>query len=525
MSVSKYDEDSDLTAHEDTENTMSPPLKWAAVFAALGGILFGYDMGIISGALLQMEIDFNMTTIEKSLVVSFMLVGAIFASLTSGYIIDYLGRRGGIILNSAIFILGGIGLTFAQDLNTIYIFRFIVGYGIAFSAVSECIYISEISPAYCRGMLVSLNELGIALGIMLSYTANFIFIDTYEGWRYMFGLALVPAVIQGIGMFFMPMSPRWLLMQNRDGEAKLALGRFRTGEMASPKALDRELQLARNDIDAMNSVRLQDLFKDEVLRRAMVISFGITLFTQLTGQPNVLYYAATIIKSVGVTSNRSATLVQMVLGLVKVIATGLALLKIDSVGRRFLLLIGSGVMTVSLCTLATVSYIAPIEYENSTTSNSSFFEEVGFSETNNSTEPIPIISNGPKWISIVSLFTFVIAFAFSYGPVAWLLLSELFPNNIRARAVSLATIFNWGTNLVVSVSFLSLIESIGVSGTFFLYTAIGALAMVFNYVMVPETKGKTLEDIQAVLMHKRTHCHRESLSRSLIANDNFESDA
>jgi MFS family permease len=206
---------------------MPSTLRWAAFFAALGGILFGYDIGIISGALLQLEDEFGLSNFQKELVVSLMLLGAIAGSVLGGYIIDYFGRRRAIIGNAGLFVMGAVGLCAAPDLTTLLIARVVVGFAVALSAIAECVYISEIAPAAHRGALVSLNELGITVGIFLSYMINYALITTPHGWRWMFGLSMIPAVLQGIGMVFMPASPRWLLLRGYVAEAEASLRKFR----------------------------------------------------------------------------------------------------------------------------------------------------------------------------------------------------------------------------------------------------------------------------------------------------------
>lgn len=498
---------------------MTSSLRWAAVFAALGGILFGYDIGIISGALLQLEEEWGLSHIQQELVVSLMLVGAIMGSLTGGYIIDYFGRRRSIMGNAGLFVIGAIGLCAAQDLATLLIARVIVGFAVSISAVAECVYISEIAPAANRGSLVSLNELGITIGIFLSYLVNYCLIETPGGWRIMFGLSMIPAIAQGVGMVWMPASPRWLLLKGYVSKAEDALRKFRVVDdenvqmaSTSPRGgydgadpIKKEIGNIRQSLAAQKNSSTLDLVKDPVLRRCMFVGCGIVLFQQFTGQPNVLYYGATIFKQAGFDTNKEATLAQMVLGIVKVIATIISLAKVDKLGRRKLLLWGTAVMFFSLIVLASVTAAFP-PFINA----SDIGEELADAEgrrmrrsllsaqhhrhSDHSVETPKSI----RWVSMVSLLTFVVAYAFSYGPVSWLVLSEIFPDDIRGRAVSIATVFNWGSNLIVSASFLSLLESIGSAGAFFLYASCGIFAFLFVYTMLPETKGATLEQIQHI---------------------------
>ena len=297
-------------AHAGTKrDPLTAKLAWAAFFAALGGLLFGYDLGIVSGALLQLEnkdgkLDdtFNLGTFEQELVVSLFLIGAILASLTAGHLIDHWGRRIAIIANALVFLIGAIGLSLAQDLTQLLVARVVVGYAVSFSAVAECVYISEISPAERRGELVSLNELGITIGICLAYLVNSAFISMDGGWRYMFGLSAIPAVVQGIGMVWMPPSPRWLLLKGRVEEAEAALRAFRLSK--EELTATREITYAQRDdcndrvkgelsrivasMRAQNNPSVSLLWSDKVLFRCMRCGCGVVLFQNFIGHANVL---------------------------------------------------------------------------------------------------------------------------------------------------------------------------------------------------------------------------------------------
>ncbi|EDQ90746.1 uncharacterized protein MONBRDRAFT_15943, partial [Monosiga brevicollis MX1] len=406
-------------------------------------LIASYDIGIISGALLQLDEKYTLTDLQEELVVSLMLVGAIIASLVGGFIVDWGGRRTVIVVNAAVFALGAIILAASNNLGTLYFGRVVVGFAVSLSAVSEVIYISEIAPAQSRGALVSLNEMGITLGILVSYIINYALIDTREGWRYMFGISIVPAIIQGVGMLFLPRSPRWLLLRGHREEVRGVPTSLCVIFFHVPTA-----QIIETANEQQSKVSLSALLTDPILRKCLLIGCALTLLQQFTGQPTVLYYGSTLFKAAGFASDRAATLANMIIGIVKVLATAVALVKVDRLG------IGE-----------------QAEYD----------------------------SPAVKWTSLLCMLVFVIAYAFSYGPVSWLVLSELFPDDVRGRAVSIATVFNWLGNLLVSLTFLSLMDGIGFSGTFFLYAAIGVLAFFFVLVVVPETKGKSLEEVQEMM--------------------------
>ncbi|XP_048581907.1 solute carrier family 2, facilitated glucose transporter member 10-like isoform X2 [Nematostella vectensis] len=452
--------------------------------AAIGGVLFGYDIGIVSGAVLQLRQEFLLSCLQQEMVVSSMLIGAVFASVTGGFVIDFLGRRLAIIITSLVFLAGAIILAVAQSYPVLIIGRLIVGFGVSLSAIAECIYISEIAPAKYRGMLVSLNELGICSGLLAAYLVNYIFINLPAGWRYMFGLSGVPALIQGIGMYFLPMSPRWLIVKGKD-EQKYGLC---------------------------------DLFsKMDNMRKRMFIGGGLVFFQQITGQPTVVYYASTIFEDIGFHSGTKATLASLGIGLAKLVATILSLSLVDKGGRRRFLLMGVSVMAASIITLGVVSTLQPLKppkkcyYTQDGLTNQTTgipYTDQGnvtdaYMNRTTSADSVRPVNPVLRYLALAGLVMFVAGYSFGFGPVSWLLLSEIFPSGIKGRAFSLATVLNWGTNVFVSFTFLDLLGSIGTSGTFFFYGLICVIAIVFIYKYVPETKNKTLEQISAELNSKK----------------------
>jgi sugar porter (SP) family MFS transporter len=595
----------------------------AALMAALGGFLFGYDVGVISGALLQLEEDFELSDVQKELVVSIMLVGAIAASLVGGYIVDFFGRRDAIVGNAVFFIVGAIVLATAKSYGVLLFGRLLVGFGVSLSAIAEVIYISEIAPPAVRGLLVSLNEMGITVGILVAYGVNYGLITTPGGWRWMFGLSAIPAAIQGAGMLLLPKSPRWLVLKERPYDAQRAMRKVR-GSDTSDAELKEELSRMERTLQEQHSIRLSQLLTDPVLRRCLMIACALTLLQQFTGQPNVLYYGSTLFKAAGFESDREATLANMVIGAAKVLATGVALVKVDKLGRRALLLIGVTIMVASLVVLAGVTHAyPPIEIVINATADASNdggggrrslspaawggsyaaaaglqpwpscerpdcfqgvedYQHMLPSTAGNGTEhslaslsqpvrrlrrrlhphPEPatalVFENGAvKWTSMVCMVIFVVAYAFSFGPVTWLVLSELFLDDIRGRAVSLATTFNWGGNLVVSLTFLSLLgtaegdlvsvwmlnirgslaivalisrrrlpplsslDGIGFSSTFFMYAGIGVLAFIF--IFRKSQLNMTSSDVERCgamwLLHPLSCVRFSHVSTSLRAGD------
>ncbi|XP_020623662.1 solute carrier family 2, facilitated glucose transporter member 12-like [Orbicella faveolata] len=466
------------------------------------------------------------------MVVSSMLMGAVLASLTGGFIVDFIGRRLAIVINSVVFLVGAIMLALAPSFAVLIVGRFIVGFGVSLSAIAECIYISEIAPAKRRGLLVSLNEVGICVGLLLAYSVNVLFIDLSNGWRYMFGLSAIPAFIQGVGMFFLPQSPRWLIANGQDDKACRMIKKLQwSGDPYE------ELTRIKSGLRVEYRYKFTDLLSSiDNMRSRMFVGGGVVFFQQFSGQPTVVYYASTIFQALGFQSGENATLASLGIGIAKLVATVISLSFVDRGGRRRFLLIGVSIMAVSILVLGTIAhYISlghptrechfnmttPLQSSNSPSSpslphiltttaptrsimNSTYISRtlptVNSTVSLNQTESTAITANkGLRYFTLCALALFVGAYSFSFGPVSWLLLSEIFPAGITGRAFSIVTVLNWGTNLLVSLTFLDMLSSIGTSSTFIFYAVICIVAVLFIYKYVPETKNRTLEQISAEL--------------------------
>ncbi|KAK3089696.1 hypothetical protein FSP39_005693 [Pinctada imbricata] len=545
-----------LTAVVDVEDTSRSPcgscyVVLASVMASLGGILFGYDIGIISGAVLQLREVFCLSCTQQELVISSMLIGAIIGSLSGGFLVDGIGRRRTIIVISVIFVLGAIVLAVSPNYPSLLIGRLILGFAVSVSATGECTYISEIAPAKRRGLLVSLNELGITIGLLLAYLVNYIFISQENGWRYMFGLSCIPAFIQFAGMVFLPPSPRYLMLRNKDDQAESVLLKLRG---YSKTKAEKELEMIRVSIASEQSNGCTDLLSSvDNMRGRMFIGAGLVFFQQCTGQPNVLYYAPTIFEAVGFESHSASTLATVGLGFVKVVMTVISLCCVDRWGRRKFLLLGASLMALGILTLGLVSHLNDHTQDaNPCLDNSHCFlntsqpflptsssiehhlpNEQDPLHNNDLTHPNSSFSNISSNASLYSNLTdvtkkhihihgsmlgkiaafsslvlYVAAYGFSFGPVTWLVLSEIFPASVKGRAVAFTTVLNWGTNLVVSSTFLDVMNEIGVSWTFVIFSIVCVLSVLFVYTSVPETKGKSLEQISNDLKRRYdNHCH------------------
>jgi sugar porter (SP) family MFS transporter len=435
----------------------------AAAITATGGLLFGYDTGVISGALLFIRQDFApLSPFVEGIIVSTLLVGAVVGALSGGPLSDRTGRRPTALLAAVIFGLGALAVAFAPSVVFIIFGRFLLGLGVGLASMIVPLYIAEIAPAERRGALVSLNQLMITIGILVSYIVGVIF-TPIEGWRYMFGVALIPALILGIGMFMLPESPRWLFEHGQTAKARTVLSRSR-----SPEEVDqefREMEEIKNLEEEQARVSYKELLAPYV-RPALIIGIGLAIFQQITGINTVIYYAPTILQNVGFSEGGAIAATAVGVGLVNVGFTILAVRIIDRAGRRPLLIIGLIGMIISLTLLGLVFALGAT-------------------------------SGAAGLLATVCLGLYIASFAISLGPVFWLMISEIYPLRIRGTAMSVASIANWGSNWLVALTFPVLLATFGGAGSFWLFAGLGIVAWFFVYFRVPETKGRSLEEIEA----------------------------
>ena len=461
-----------MTTETDSHNRATPAksanrafVYLAAIFAALGGLLFGYDTGVISGAELFFRNEFTLSTFALEVIVSGVLAGAAIGALIGGRLADLFGRRKLLIATATIFAVGAILCAFAPSAMVLVVGRIIVGFGIGLSSSGVPVYISEVAPADARGWQVSLFQLAITVGILLAYLVDYA-LAGIQGWRWMFGLAVIPAAIFGGGMIFLPESPRWLLRRGNRESARRMLARIR----ATPD-VDAELQEIEQSITvAPESGRFSDLLIPS-LRPALIVGIGLAIFQQITGINTVIYYAPLIIQTAGISSASGAILATAGIGAVNVIMTIVSMWLIDRKGRRPLLLTGIAGMTI---TLGLLGFVFRVSQQ----------------------------STGMAWLAVISMMAYVGSFAISLGPIFWLLISEIYPLKIRNSAEGLAATFNWGSNLLITLTFLTLVDKLGPSRTFWFYGLCAVGAGLFSYYYVPETKGRTLEEIENSLHAK-----------------------
>jgi sugar porter (SP) family MFS transporter len=434
--------------------------------AALGGLLFGYDTGVISGALLFLRQAFHLSSLMEGVVTSIALAGAAAGAAGAGGLADRFGRKPILLGTAVIFVIGGLVSAVAANLPTLLVGRLLVGIGIGVASMLTPLYLAETAPAKSRGAMVSLNQLMITVGILVSYLVGYAFAQAGQ-WRWMLGLGALPGVVLAAGMLALPETPRWLAGHGRSEDAKAALGRL-GGTDADVAAA---LASLRADLQRERLSQRRGELRRAGLRLPLTIGIGLAIFQQITGINTVIYFAPTIFQGAGLSSASASILATAGIGAVNVIMTLVAIRLIDRVGRRVLLLVGLGGMTVSLCVLAG-----------------------GFQ--------FGAQSAAIGWITTFSLAAYVGFFAIGLGPVFWLLISEIFPLAVRGRGMSFATIANWGFNLVVALTFLSLVDWLGRTGTFLLYAGLTVAGFVFTYKLVPETTGRSLEEIESDIADK-----------------------
>jgi len=433
-----------------------------AIIAAFAGILFGFDTGVISGAILYISGEFHLSAGVNGFVVGSVLIGAIIGALLSGRAADYFGRKKMLIFDALLFIVGSLITALTPNLIILVMGRILVGVAIGIASYTAPVYIAEVVPARQRGALVSLNQLCVAIGILLSYCVDYYF--SAEGqWRYMFAAGIVPALVLLTGMLFLPSSPRWKIARGHFEHAKAILLRLR-GEVFEA---EKEFDFIKASIQHEQHGTWRELFSRKV-RPALLIAIGLAVVQQVTGINTILYYAPTVLKLSGLMLARHAILSSIGIGFIFVIGTVLAILVIDRIGRKPLLYLGLVAMFVG--------FIAMI---------------VAFAQAH--------IPQALGVVALVGMYIYIFGFSISLGPIVWLLISEIFPLKVRGLGSSLATASNWGSNALVTVTFLPMVTWLGISGTFCLYATLCLLSIVFVYCIVPETKNVALEQVEANL--------------------------
>jgi sugar porter (SP) family MFS transporter len=436
-------------------------LLGVAAIAALGGFLFGYDTGVIGGAMLFMQKDLGLKTHgQQQLTVAILLLGAIAGALIAGWLADKISRRRTKIISGTVYVIGGVGCALAQSYWQILAGRFWLGLAVGCASFVSPMYIAELVPPRIRGGVVSFNQLMITLGILVAYVVDWGFAPLPNNWRWMFALAVVPGAALAIGMYFMPFSPRWLVQKGREDDARDVLERYRN----EGDDIDEEIHEIKEI--SKNEVPLRELVAKGV-RRMTIVGIALAVFQQIVGINTVIYYGPTILKFAG-QQNTGALTQSVFIGCTNVFFTIVAILLLDKLGRRFFLLTGTSILTVALIGLGI------------------FFESKS-------------IQHSVGWLALVCLLVYIMGFAVGLGPVFWLMISEIFPLQMRGPAMAVCTMFNWGFNFLISYTFLTLTSALTKQGAFWLYAFFGVCAVIFFATMVPETRDRSLEEIQSDL--------------------------
>lgn len=447
-------------------------LVFVSSVAALGGLLFGFDMAVISGAIPFVKDQFNLSAVAEGWFVSSALLGAILGVAISGELSDRLGRKKSLFGAAILFFTSAIGCALAPSFTILVFARILGGMAVGIASNVVPLYLSEISPANIRGRLVTCYQLAVTLGILIAYLCNYgllelVPIDQSEAnesllrfvfadqiWRGMFSLEVIPAVLFFIGLFFVPDSPRWLLKQGREKEGKGVLTRI-NGKTEAEKEV-KDIQRTLNQEEGSYKELL-----DPGMRIALLIGILLPLFSQFSGINAIIYYGPRILNDAGLSIN-DALVSQIVVGVAIVLFTFIAIWKVDQMGRRILYLVGTAGATISLFLTGLCFYV----------------------EVN------------AGILLLISALSFLAFFSFSIGPLKFVIASEIFPNKIRGRALGISILTMWVSDAIVGQLMPVSLSGLGTAGTFWIFAGFCFIAFWVIYYLVPETKGKTLEEIQ-----------------------------
>ncbi|XP_016721955.2 polyol transporter 5 isoform X2 [Gossypium hirsutum] len=457
-----------------------------SILASLASILLGCDIGVMSGAIIYIKDDLKISDVQVEILVGILNLYCLIGAYTAGRTSDWIGRRYTIIVAAAIFFVGALLMGFATNYAFLMVGRFVAGIGVGFALLIAPVYTAEVSPASSRGFLNSFPEVFINIGLLLGYVSNYAFskLRLDLGWRVMLGAGAIPSIFLAIGILTMPESPRWLIMQGRLGEAKTVLDKTSdTKEEARGRLSDIKAAagIPEDCIDDFVQVQKQThgegvwkelfLHPTPVVKHVLICTVGIHFFQQAIGLDSVVLYSPRIFEKAGITSSDHKLLATVAVGLSKTIFILVATFLLDKIGRRPLLLISSGGMVVILATL-------------------------GFSLT-----IIGHSDNKITWaigLCITMVLSSVAVFSIGMGPIAWVYSTEIFPLRLRAQGASIGVAVNRVTSGVISMSFISLYEAITIGEAFFLYAGVALVAFFFFFTFLPETQGKTLEEMEGL---------------------------
>ncbi|KAI7726169.1 hypothetical protein M8C21_020388 [Ambrosia artemisiifolia] len=543
----------------------NPYVLRLAFSAGIGGLLFGYDTGVISGALLYIRDDFESVdkkTVLQESIVSMAVAGAIIGAALGGWLNDRFGRRFALLFADFLFFIGAVLMAAAPNPSILIMGRIFVGFGVGMASMTAPLYISEASPAKVRGALVSTNGFLITGGQFLSYLINLAFTKVPGTWRWMLGVAGVPALVQFVLMLALPESPRWLYRKRREEEAIAILRKIYPAEdvEAEIEALKDSIEKEVEETGSSQKIDMIQLMKTKTVRRGLIAGVGLQVFQQFVGINTVMYYSPTIVQLAGIASNQTALLLSLVTAGLNALGSIVSIYFIDRTGRKKLLVLSLIGVILSLGLLSavfqqTTTHSPPVSLSETThfgnftcpafehTGSSANWDcmrclkgsHCGFcaSSVNKLLPGACLISDDSLkisgktvtdtchgegrlwytrgcpsklgWLALVGLALYIIFFSPGMGTVPWIVNSEIYPLRFRGVCGGIAATANWISNLIVAQSFLSLTEAIGTSWTFLGFGVISVVALVFVLVFVPETKGLPIEDVEKMLEERAFH--------------------
>ncbi|KAJ7948292.1 putative Sugar transporter [Quillaja saponaria] len=471
-----YDDSSHHHHQEDRSSSTRKYVLACAIFASLNNVLLGYDVGVMSGAIIFIKEDLKISEVQEEVLIGILSVVSLLGSLAGGRTSDIIGRKWTMALAAIVFQAGAAIMTVAPTFEILMIGRLLAGVGIGLGVTIAPVYIAEISPSIARGSLTSFPEIFINVGILLGYVSNYTFsgFSVHINWRIMLAVGILPSVFIGFALFIIPESPRWLVMQNRVEEARSVLLKTNENEKEVEERLA-EIQLAAGFTNGEKyeekPVWRELLSPSPSLQQMLITGCGIQCFQQITGIDAIVYYSPEIFKAAGLEDNSKLLAATVAVGVTKTAFIMVAIILIDKLGRKPLLYVSTIGMTVCLfCLGLTMS----------------------------------LLGQGQIMVLFAVLLVCgnVAFFSVGIGPVCWVLTSEIFPLRVRAQAAALGAVGNRVCSGLVAMSFLSVSHGITVAGTFFIFAAFSALSIVFVYRQVPETKGKSLEQIELLFQNE-----------------------
>lgn len=538
----------------------NPYVLRLAFSAGIGGLLFGYDTGVISGALLYIRDDFKSVdkeTVLQESIVSMAVAGAIIGAAVGGWTNDRFGRRSSILIADFLFFIGAVVMASAPNPALLIVGRVFVGLGVGMASMTAPLYISEASPAKIRGALVSTNGFLITGGQFLSYLINLAFTKAPGTWRWMLGVAGIPALLQFIFMLLLPESPRWLYRKGREEEAKIILRKIYPEHEVETEILDLKESVDSEIKEEGSSEKINfiKLMKTKTVRRGLLAGVGLQVFQQFVGINTVMYYSPTIVQLAGFASNQTALLLSLVTAGLNAFGSIVSIYFIDRTGRKKLLIISLFGVIISLGLLSAVFHETTSHSPRVSAIETSHFEaymcpdyisarnsgdwdcmkclkasspDCGFcaSATNKLFPGACLISNDTVkdtchgedrlwytrgcpskygWLALIGLGLYILFFSPGMGTIPWIVNSEIYPLRFRGVCGGIAATANWISNLIVAQSFLSLTQAIGTSWTFLIFGVISVVALIFVLVCVPETKGLPIEEVEKMLEGRALH--------------------